>query len=161
MSDKEGNLYSNSGPSARNVDATGDTRSGSAKLLVTSGSPAFWRSANVQTKTSCPRSPNAEKSSGRTTSSSVPLTANSVTADMSSESVALTSGAARNEAADSIFNGRDPAQRRVKLLRIVRRRLVEAVVVRLDDPGAETVGEVRAIGDLNEVGLAVQQVMVA
>src|SRR5262249_24164986 len=60
VSDSAGKRYSNRAVAARNFASTGTTRSGSAKLLVTSGSPARRVSVSVQTVASWPCSPNAD-----------------------------------------------------------------------------------------------------
>ena len=62
------------------VDWRGAIRLGSPKLLVTSGSPACFLSARVQTSSSWPFEPKAEKSRGRGIDSRPSLTANRTTA---------------------------------------------------------------------------------
>ena len=94
-------------------DSRGKIRSGSTKLLVTSGSPAFLVSPSVHTSTAWSAPPpggaNAEKSSGREMGFRLSFTAKSITASPVGERVALKSGPVSAGNDETILSGRSPA----------------------------------------------------
>src|SRR5260370_24580692 len=49
--------------------------------------------------------------------------------------------------------------RGIKLLSIIRRRLVQTMIVGLNDAGAEAVREVGAVGDVDDVAMPVQEIV--
>ena len=59
------------------------------------------------------------------------------------------------------FQRRLTGVRGVQLLRVIRGRLEQGVIVRLDDPAAETVGQIAAIGDFDRVAMTVHEVVIA
>ena len=137
---------------------------GSAKLLVASGSPRFIESDSVQMltlKAPRPLPAKAEKSRGRVIGASPSLTAKRMTASPFGESVALMSGPEEVGRADSILQRAVARQRGVKLLGVIGRRLVQPVVVGLDAARAKAVDQVRPVGDLHKIAMPVNQVVVA